>query len=107
MTPVSVSILEHEHARTPRCRTKTEGGGGKNIYKNSHVETLFRMLTRQADRYAIAQAVSRRLPTAPARVRAQSGHVGFVVHESGSAAGFLRVLRFPLPIIIPPNSPSS
>jgi hypothetical protein len=27
--------------------------------------------------------------------------------QSGTAAGFLRVLRCPLPIIIPPNSPSS
>jgi hypothetical protein len=27
--------------------------------------------------------------------------------ESGTGAGFLRVLRFPLPIIIPPISPSS
>jgi hypothetical protein len=38
---------------------------------------------------AIAQAVSRWLPTAAARV------------------GFLRVLRFPLPIFIPPISPQS
>jgi hypothetical protein len=27
--------------------------------------------------------------------------------QSGAGAGFLRVLRFPLPIFIPPNSPSS
>jgi hypothetical protein len=30
---------------------------------------------------AIDQAVSRRLPTAAARVRAQSGHLGFVVDK--------------------------
>jgi hypothetical protein len=30
---------------------------------------------------AIAQAVSRRLPTAEARVRSQSGHVGFVADK--------------------------
>jgi hypothetical protein len=30
---------------------------------------------------AIAQAVSRWLPTATARVRARSGHVGFVVDK--------------------------
>jgi hypothetical protein len=30
---------------------------------------------------AIAQAVSRWLPTAATRVRAQSGHVGFVVDK--------------------------
>jgi hypothetical protein len=46
---------------------------------------------------AIVQAVSRWLPTAAVRFRARSGHVGFV----------LRVLRFPLPFIIPPNSPYS
>jgi hypothetical protein len=27
--------------------------------------------------------------------------------QSGAGAGFLRVLRFPLPTFIPPNSPSS
>jgi hypothetical protein len=48
----------------------------------------------------IAQAVSRWFPTAVARVRAR-------VCSSGAGAGFLRVLRFPLPIFIPPNSPSS
>jgi hypothetical protein len=54
---------------------------------------------------AAAQAVSRWLPTAAALVlvRVACGACG----QSGTAAGFLRVLRFPLPIIIPPISPSS
>jgi hypothetical protein len=54
---------------------------------------------------AIAQAVSRWVPTAAARVcvRAACGICG---GQSGIGAGFLRVLRFPLPII-PPISPSS
>jgi hypothetical protein len=54
---------------------------------------------------AVAQAVSRWLPTAAARgrVRAACGVYG---EQSGTGAGFLRVLRFPLPII-PPISPSS
>jgi hypothetical protein len=54
---------------------------------------------------AVAQAVSRWLPTAAAllRVRAACGVCG---GHSGSGAGFLRVLRIPLPII-PPMSPSS
>jgi hypothetical protein len=43
---------------------------------------------------AVAQAVSRRLPTEPG-----SGHVGFVVGKGGTGAGFLRVFGFPLPII--------
>jgi hypothetical protein len=55
---------------------------------------------------AIAQVVSRWLPSVATRVRAQSGHVGFVV-DKVVWAGFLRVLLFPLPIIIAPNSPSS
>jgi hypothetical protein len=56
---------------------------------------------------AIAQAVSRWLPTAAARVQTRVYvHVGFVMDKSGAGAGFLRVLWFPLPIIISPISPS-
>jgi hypothetical protein len=55
---------------------------------------------------AVAQAVSRWLPTAAARVRVRPA-CGVCGEQSGNGAGFLRVLRFPLPIIIPPISPSS
>jgi hypothetical protein len=58
-------------------------------------------------RRAIAQAVSRWLPTAAARVRARVWSSGICGGQSGAGAGFLRVLRFPLPIFIPPTSPSS
>jgi hypothetical protein len=53
---------------------------------------------------AVAQVVSCWLPTAAARVgvRAACGVCG---GQSGPGAGFLRVLRFPLPII-PLISPS-
>jgi hypothetical protein len=54
---------------------------------------------------AVAQAVSRWLPTAAARVRVRAT-CGVCGEQSGTGAGFLRVLRFPLPII-PPISPSS
>jgi hypothetical protein len=56
---------------------------------------------------AIAPAISRWLPTAAVRVRARVLSSGICGVQSGAEAGFLRVLRFPLPIFILPNSPSS
>jgi hypothetical protein len=56
---------------------------------------------------AVAQAVSRRLPTAAARVRAQVRSCRICGGQSGTGEGFLRVLRFPLPILIPPTAPHS
>jgi hypothetical protein len=71
----------------------------KNIYN------IFCNLSTRKGR-AIAQTVSRWLPTAAARVRARICSSGICGGQSGAVAGFLRVLRFPLPII-PPNSSSS
>jgi hypothetical protein len=73
--------------------TLSDESGGTKLTKN--------------DGRAIAQAVSRLLPTAAARVRAQVWSSGICGGQSGAGAGFLRVLRFPLPIFIPPNCPSS
>jgi hypothetical protein len=56
---------------------------------------------------AIAQAVSRWLSTAAARVQTRVQSFGICGGQSGAGAGFLRVLRFPLPIFIPPISPQS
>jgi hypothetical protein len=56
---------------------------------------------------AIAQAVSRWLPTPAARVRARVWSSGICGGQSGAGAGFLRVLLFPLPIFIPPITPQS
>jgi hypothetical protein len=55
----------------------------------------------------IAQAVSRRLPTAAARVRAEVRSGGIYGGQSGIGAGSLRVLRFPLTILIPPTASHS
>jgi hypothetical protein len=52
----------------------------------------------------MTQAVSCRLPTAAARVRAQVWSRGISGGQSGNGAGFLRVLRFPLPFLIPPTA---
>jgi hypothetical protein len=53
-----------------------------------------------------AQAVSCWLPTAAARVQTRGLVMwDFVMDKSGAGAGFLRVLRFPPSIFIPPISP--
>jgi hypothetical protein len=50
---------------------------------------------------AIAQAVGRRLPTAAARVPAHVRSCRTCGAQNGTGSGFLRVLDFPLPILIP------
>jgi hypothetical protein len=55
---------------------------------------------------AIAQAVSR-LPTTAAQVRAQVRSCEICGGQNDTGVGFLRVLRFPLPIFIPPTAPHS
>jgi hypothetical protein len=56
---------------------------------------------------AVAQAVSRWIPTAAARVRARVWSCGICGGQNDAEAGFLRVLPFPLPIFIPPIAPQS
>jgi hypothetical protein len=56
---------------------------------------------------AIAEAVSRWLPTAAEQVRTWVWSSWICGGQSGAGADFLRVLSFPLPIFIPPNSPFS
>jgi hypothetical protein len=58
-------------------------------------------------RISVARAVSRWLPTAAVRVRARVWSSWICGGQCGAGAGFLLVIRFPLPIFIPPNSPSS
>jgi hypothetical protein len=56
---------------------------------------------------AIAQAVSRWLPNAAARARSRVWSSGICSGQSGAGAGFLRVLRVPPAIFIPPIAPQS
>jgi hypothetical protein len=56
---------------------------------------------------AIAQAVTHWLPTAAARLHARFWSSGICGGQNDTRTGFLRVLRFPMPIFIPPDSPSS
>jgi hypothetical protein len=55
----------------------------------------------------IGQAVSRWIPTAAAGVRVRVWSCGICGGQSGAGAGFLRVLRFPVPIFLPPIAPQS
>jgi hypothetical protein len=55
----------------------------------------------------IAQAVSRRLANTAAQVRVQVKSCSICGGLSGSGVDFLRVLRFPLPILIPPTASHS
>jgi hypothetical protein len=59
------------------------------------------------DSHAIAQADSRKLPTAVVWVQAQVRSCAICGGQSGTGAGFLQVLQFPLPIRIPPIAPQS
>jgi hypothetical protein len=56
---------------------------------------------------SIAEAVSRWLPTAATQVHAPVWSNGICGGQIEVGAGFVRALRSSLPILIPPNSPSS
>jgi hypothetical protein len=62
---------------------------------------------RESVNRAIAREVSRRLSKFEARVRAQARSCAICGEQSGTGGGFLRVLRFLLPILIPPTAPHS
>jgi hypothetical protein len=56
---------------------------------------------------AIAQVITRRIPTAANRVPAQVKSCGLCDGQNGTGAGFLQVLQSPLAILIPPTAPHS
>jgi hypothetical protein len=55
----------------------------------------------------MAKAVSRRFPTSAAQVRVQVRSCGIFGGESDTWAGFLRVLLFPMSILMPPTATHS
>jgi hypothetical protein len=66
----------------------------RHLSTNQSFLKLPHALLSQARGRAIAQAVSRWLPTAAAQVRARVWSSGICGGQSGAGAGFLRVLRF-------------
>jgi hypothetical protein len=76
------------------------------VAPRSETRNVFARLNNEMSR-SIAEAVSLWLITMTARVRSRVWSSGICSGQSGAGEDFLRVLRFPLPIFIPPNSPSS
>jgi hypothetical protein len=79
----------------------------RKIRNGSQIRSFYCVIMTQTWGPRHIQAVSRWLPTAAARVRARIWSCGICGGQSGAGAGFLRVLRFPLPIFIPPIAPQS
>jgi hypothetical protein len=67
---------------------------------------MFRPMTVIMGR-VITQAVNRWLHTAAGQVRTLVKSCGICGGQSGPGTSFLRVLRFPLPILNPPSAPQS
>jgi hypothetical protein len=63
--------------------------------------------SRSALSFGVGQAVSRWLPTTAAQIQAQGLSCGIYGGRSGTGAGFLRILRLPLTMLIPPIAPQS
>jgi hypothetical protein len=80
---------------------------GLDFRQGQEIFSLLHMYQTGTEGRAIAQAVNRCLLTAAARVRVRVWPSGICGGQNGAGAGFLRVLRFSMPIFIPPNSPSS
>jgi hypothetical protein len=78
------------------------GSIGTSSYVTLHKKPML-PATQMENGHAIAQVVSYLLPTEAAWVWS----CGIGGGQSGAVAGFLQVLRFPLPIFLPPTAPQS
>jgi hypothetical protein len=81
--------------------------GGKKVSRGTEVLRGNQPQYHSVQGRAIAQAVSRRLPNAVARLRAHVRSCEFCGGQRCTGAVFLLVLRFPLPILVPPTVPHS
>jgi hypothetical protein len=77
------------------------------IHPHIYINTVKLCYLHNLQGCAVAQEVSRWLPTVAAQVRAWVWSCGICGGQSGAGAGFLQVLQFPLPVFIPPVSPQS
>jgi hypothetical protein len=93
---VKINVCFHENSSYKQTNAWSSFGGLSGYVTNIN----------NAGR-AIAQAVGHWFPTLAARFRVQVRLRGVCSGKSGIGAGFLRVLRFPLPILIPPTAPHS
>jgi hypothetical protein len=65
-------------------------------------EMLFRNLLGVVKENHVGRTIAHAVSS---RVRAQVRSCGICCEQSGTGVGFLRVLRFPLPVLIPPTAP--
>jgi hypothetical protein len=74
-----------------------------------HRQQLLKLPLWQTLQYCLLSVVTYHstIPMAAARVPTRVSSCGICGGQSGVGTGFLRVLRFPLPIFIPPISPQS
>jgi hypothetical protein len=104
---LNLNTGQHKHRiNTYTYQTSVPSVGFESTISSSEREKTVHAIEHTTVR-AIAQAISRWFPPAAARVRSRVWSSGICGGQIGAGAGFLRVLRFPLPIFIPPNSPSS
>jgi hypothetical protein len=101
-----ISIAKTRYQETSRTHTAEEQPLLRAFTKQRLVKADRRLSVEWAGR-AIAQAVSRQLPTAAAWVQAQILPCEICGGQRGAGAGFLQLLRFPLPIFIKPIAPQS